>query len=192
MRLHWHRDECLRRRYVDYRRTRTLEMLEDSPARIERAKKINVDNRLESIRRHSQRRSRKVSGGSTHHDIDLPELLASGGNCRGERPIVTHISRKSGCRPSIFRNSPGCGVELLLRPADQRQLRPMLGEAFRNCEVDPASPTGHESDFIPELPWLKYGCHSASSCLIVCVCVVRAACVRVCVTSVVRADADFS
>src|SRR5687767_4297036 len=184
MRLHWHRGERLRRRYVDYRCTRTLEMLENGSARIECAKKIDVDNRLESIRRHSQHGSRKVSGGSTHHDIDLAELLAGGGDCRCERPIITHVSRKSGCRSAIFGDAPGGSVELLLRPANQRQLRPMLGETFRNCEVDPASPTGHESDFVPELPWLKYGCHSASSRLIVCVsalcvscvCVLRASC----------------
>src|SRR5687768_5595034 len=143
MRLHRHRGECLRRRYVDDRRSRTLEMLEDSPARIERAKKIYVDNRLESIRRHSKRRSRKVYGGSAHDDIDLPELLASGGNCRGERVIVTHVSRKSGCRSSTLRDASGCCVELLLRPADERQLCPMLGEPFRNREVDPASPACH-------------------------------------------------
>src|SRR6476619_4240053 len=117
-------------------------MLERRTTGVERSEKIDVDYRLERVRRHAQRRCRKISRCTTNDYIDLSELLASCRNRGGKHVVVSNIRGKSGCYPTAFGDTRRCSVELLLCPPDEPDFRAMLGIPLRDCEIDPAASAG--------------------------------------------------
>src|SRR4029079_8653324 len=99
------------------------------------------------VGRHSQSRSWKISRCSANDDVDLTECFANSPNRVRKRFIIAHVCRKPLCLPSCGNDSLCSIVELFLSPSNQTDTGTLLGESFRNREIDSASSTGDDGNF---------------------------------------------
>src|SRR5438270_11183690 len=122
-------------------------MLEGGPAGVEADEQVDVDDRLESVGRHSEHGSRKVSGGTTYHEIYLAVGFACGLDGGGKRVVLSHVNGMRGRCSAFFYYFLCRRVEFLFSAADERNVGAVRGETARDDEIDAAAAASYQRIF---------------------------------------------
>ena len=116
-----------------------------SAQHVECAEQIDIDDGLERVGGHAERRRHKIASRPGQNNIDLavsrPRLR--------QRPIdgseIAHIGRHAERLVARIAQALCCGLDLFGRSADQGDFGTRLGKAERHAEIDAAGRTGDES-----------------------------------------------
>jgi len=150
VRLKGDRHERMRRRNADHRSARRAQMFEGRAAGIEGTEQVDIDHRFEAVGRHAQHGRWKITRRAADQYIDRPILLVCDAQRIFTSLVTAHIARDTHGRAAGGAYLPGRPVQFFLGAAHQGDLRAVLGEAFRDAQIDPAAASGDESDFALE------------------------------------------